>query len=73
MKKTTKKTTKKTVTTKTKTKPTTKDYIEASKLVQYHVYDCISPLAAFDKRYNFLCSEVAGMFRFNDLVKVPYR
>lgn len=36
-----------------KTKPTTADYIEASKLVQYHVYDCVMD-APFVDRLGFI-------------------
>ena len=48
-----------------KTKPTTIDYIEASKLVQYHVYDCVMD-APFVDRLSFINKNFGTFSSFGD-------
>lgn len=48
-----------------KTKPTTADYIEASKLVQYHVYDCVMD-APFVDRLSFIARHFGTYNSFGD-------
>ncbi len=48
-----------------KTKPTTADYIEASKLVQYHVYDCVMDEPFMD-RLSFISKHFGTYNSFGD-------
>jgi DNA ligase-1 len=51
-----------------KTKPTAADLEESKEMIQYHVYDAIMD-HPFDKRFNFLCSDL-GLSPFSDTIRI---